>query len=1261
MPPSAFKTKLVNESEPLQTNAELVAKHVPRLLPEPTEPDAELVAESNSGPALDSSMDSNSESIVASFMESAPHPAQDIPSQETERPDLVPTLKIEARYDFIELLARSNFSFLQGGSHPDEMVLQAKSLGYRGLALCDVNGMYGIVRGHQAAHKHSLFDASQLADMDENGEPLAKFHYLCGVELTPHDASPLALLPMNKDGYSSLCRLITSAKRNAPKGEIKISLREIINANENLIAFPLPPWNEAQLKEMQVAFQDRIYLPVHRDFTWETVQFYQHALHLERALGILPFATMRPLYHIPDRKPLHDVLTCLLHKTNLFDAHTVLTLNRERYLKKPNEIHSLFRERPDLLTRTLEIAQRVQFDLRELRYRYPQETLPPGKTAGEFLCELVQKGLGRRYGRCQDENFMARVHAQVEKELLLIQKMEYEDYFLTLWDICLFARKAEILHQGRGSAANSVICFALGLTSVDPIRFGLLFERFISLERGEPPDIDIDFEHERREEVIQYIYTKYGSARAAMVSTVITYRARMAIREVAKAFGVSLENTNAMVKFMGREGLSRLLTEAGDISRFGLTTERFQLILQVALELQGFPRHLGIHSGGFVIAHEPLIDIVPVESATMTDRFVVQWNKDDINHLGLMKLDILSLGMLTALRKTFHLLRDKKQIALSLPCVPHGDGPTYAMIQKADTVGVFQIESRAQMSLLPRLRPKSYYDLVIEVAIVRPGPIQGGMVHPYLKRRAGTEKITYAHPALQPFLAKTLGIPLFQEQVMQIVSAVAGFTPGEADELRRIMSSAWKKKPVMDGLRMRVINGMLSNGLSQVYAEQIYQTIEGFSSYGFPESHAASFALLTYASCYLKKHHPDAFTCALLNSQPMGFYSSRQLVADAQRAGVKFLRLDVQRSTWDYQLESPAASRTPHATPNAAPNAAPNATPNATLNATPNATPGGAPNAAPDVAPRSNSERRAEGISRSAQSATADASRGIRAPRSAAAPGMQCDPRSAAAPALNPGLWTLRVGFRSVHGLRQKMIEDFTAEREKNGAYKSVSDFVRRSRLPRHVLIRLAAAGALESFGLSARQAIWNLQGMSFDSDGLLYGQHSLLDESEQALEERKIPIEDSWQSVQREYRTKGFSVEHHPLGLLRPQLRGYVTATQLSSLRHHTRVHLAGLMSLIQKPPTAKGMCFVSLEDETGIFNLVITPDLYQQVRLTLINVPLLDVEGTLESREGVHNIKVIKLQGLRFQSENSRLVVDKSWDLVNTPNIKTLPTQEI
>lgn len=1088
---------------------------------------------------------------------------------------------------FVELLARSNFSFLQGASHPEELVLRAKILGLHGLAICDVNGLYGVVRGYQAAEKPSLFDAEQLAFSNADGSPKRPFRYLCGAELTPFDSSPVALIPMNKDGYSRLCRLITKAKRRAPKGHISLELNDILEANEDLLAFPLPPWEEAHLKRLQEAFQDRIYLPVCKDLTWESVRLYQQALAIERALGIPLFATARPLFHEPSRKPLHDVLTCILHKTTLAEAATRLTPNRERYVKGPREMMFLFRERPDLIARTLEIASRVEFSLSELRYRYPREYLPPGKTASEFLRELVEKGIAWRYAGETDAEFMTKVRRQVEKELALIQELEYEDYFLTLWDICQFASERGILHQGRGSAANSIVCFALGLTSVDPIRLGLLFERFISRERGEPPDIDIDFEHERREEVIQYIYRKYGERHAAMVCTVITYRSRMAIRETAKVMGIPLPQIDALVKFMGREGISRLVDMAAekgletpaprkprapeydpssrvhipertqatkqtelasvDLSQFGLDTARFQKLLSIALELQGFPRHLGIHTGGFVISHEPVVDIVPVEAASMTDRYVIQWNKDDINTLGLMKVDVLSLGMLSALQKSLKLLREHKGINWNLAQIPQDDFRTYEMIREADTVGVFQIESRAQMSLLPRLKPRCFYDLVISVAIVRPGPIQGGMVHPYLKRRAGREKVTYAHPDLVPILQKTLGVPLFQEQIMQIAVTVAGFTPGEADELRRVISSAWKRKVVMDGLRQRVINGILAHAretnvphhLTREYAEQIYRTIEGFASYGFPESHAASFALLTYASSYLKCHHPDIFVCALLNSQPMGFYSPRQLIGDAQRHGVIFRELDVQNSDWNYTLEPTGGD-----------------------------------------------------------------------------------------------LLAVRVGFRSIQGLREEHARKIVSEREKGGPFSDLTDLIKRTRLPRSTLVRLAAAGAFESFGLSARQALWRLQGMSFDPQSLFFGSALGLDWEREESEISLLPQESAWDEVRREYETKGFSLDKHPLSVLRPELRrsgrGYVTAQELKKLRDKASVRVAGLKSLIQKPPTAKGMCFASIEDETGLMNLVLTPDLYQKFRSTLLYSLLLDVEGYLEARDGVRNIRVRNMRPL-------------------------------
>ena len=595
--------------------------------------------------------------------------------------------KTAAKAAYVELMAKSGFSFLQGASQPEELVAQAQDFGYRGLALCDVNGLYGVVRGFQAAERPSTFDAEAVGAAvraTERATADGPFRYLIGAELTPHDASPLALLPMNKDGYSRLSHLITAAKRPAPKGHVALGLRKILQENEDLLAFPLPPWTEDGLRRLQDAFQDRLYLPVHRDLTWSSVVLYREALRWERDLKIPLFATQRPLYHTPARKPLHDVMTCILHGTTLEEANVKLSPNGERSLKPTQELEALWHDRPDLLARTVEIATRISFSLAELRYRYPQEALPPGKTPTDRLRELVESGLQRRFPKGPSDG--ARL--QAARELALIQELEYEDYFLTIWDICAFAQERGILHQGRGSAANSVVCFALGITSVDPIALNLLFERFVSRERGEPPDIDVDFEHERREEVIQYIYEKYGARHAAMVSTTICYRSRLAVREVAKVLGFPSAEIDSLVKKMGREGLKRLLNEGKGGGKLGL-------LLRLSAELQGFPRHLGIHSGGFVIARDPIVDVVPVEKASMDGRFVIQWNKDDINCLRMMKIDVLSLGMLTALRKTMELLKAHRGLDLSLAGLPIDDVPTYDMACAADTVGVFQIRSRS--------------------------------------------------------------------------------------------------------------------------------------------------------------------------------------------------------------------------------------------------------------------------------------------------------------------------------------------------------------------------------------------------------------------------------------------------------------------------------------------------------------------------------------------------------------------------------------
>lgn len=1031
--------------------------------------------------------------------------------------------------EFVELLGRSNFSFLHGASHPEEVVNQAQSLGYRGLALCDLNGLYGVVRAYQAVMFPSHFLTPQVSESQN-------FRFLCGAEMqfqAEDGVHAITLMPMNKYGYARLCQLITLAKREAKKTYSGLTLNELCQHNEDLIALALPPWSLARLEKLRRAFDNRLYLPVWKDFSWQSLQLYNHALELESQHGFTLVATQRPFMHHPDRKPLHDVLTCILHGTTLMQAKTRLLQNRERHLKPLPELALLWRERLDLLTQSVRIAERIKFDLGELKYQYPQAAIPSGRTATEHLRDLTEEGLSWRYPFGVPDP----VRKTAERELQVIHELAYEDYFLTLHDICEFARGQNILFQGRGSAANSVVCFALGLTAVDPTKVALLFERFISKERGEPPDIDIDFDSQRREEVIQYIYKKYGAEHAAMVCTVICYRSRLALREAAKVLGIPLSTIEAIIKFMGRDGLKRLVESPDKAEEWGLKPRQFQLLMDIASGLKGFPRHLGIHTGGFLIAQRPITECVPVEKATMDRRYVIQWNKDDLTVLKMMKIDVLGLGMLGALQRCFELLKRHKGQNVDLAHLPSEDKATYEMIQQADTVGVFQIESRAQMSLLPRLKPKTFYDLVVEVAIIRPGPIQGGMVHPYIRRRHGQEKVTYAHPDLKPILAKTFGVPIFQEQIMQIASTVAGFTPGEADELRRIMSSSWKKSELMAGLRQRLLNGMLQHGIPMSYAEQIYQTIVGFASYGFPESHAASFALLTYASSYLKCHHPEAFTCSLLNSQPMGFYSPRALISDAQRHGVQFLPLDIQISDYDYELE-------------------------------------------------------------------------------------QRDNR-----------WLIRAGLRAIFGLQKKHTEQMLKERQQNGPFKSLTDLVKRCELPKNTLLRLGAAGALRGLGLEPRQALWRIQALELKTDSLLFalGREQIHDSTESTT----LPQESAWDGLLREYDSHGFSLSRHPIGLLRPSLKRWKGGEwcRACDFKHQPagrRIRVAGLLSMLQRPPTAKGFAFLSVEDESGIFNVVLMPEVYEKFRLVIAFHQLIEIVGRLEKANGVINLKAESLAPL-------------------------------
>ena len=797
-----------------------------------------------------------------------------------------------------ELVCRSAFSLSEGASKPDELVDRAVELGLHALAITDRDAVYGMPQAHRAAVAQRR--AGHSIDL------------LCGALLTVQGQPGVALLAQNTTGWKHLCHLITQARcggeaargaldprtRGTVKGRGRVPMRLLLEKQSGLEAIALGGWSAEALHELREAFGDRTSLAVVRQMDSLDTERLDARRALSQASGVPLVASNDVVMHSPARKPLHDVLTCIRLHCTLDQAGRALQPNAERHLKGPAELCEMFRGLEHALDRTVHIADRCTFAMDQLAYHYPKEIVPEGQSPMAWLTHLTEQGLAWRY----PEGTPGHVRAQVDHELALIARMNFPAYFLTVHDAVRYAREQGILCQGRGSAANSAVCYALGITAVDPASSSLLFERFISEERGEPPDIDVDFEHERREEVIQYIYRKYGRHRAGMINEIIAYRRRSAVRDVGKALGLSVDQVDALAKGMH-------WFDAGPVARDDLTTAgldpsdtRVQLTCALCDELQGFPRHIGIHVGGFSISDGPLVDLVPVEPATMPERTVIQWDKDDIDVVGFVKVDLLSLGMLTATRKAFDLVRQHWGRVLSLASVCSEDPAVYDMLCQADSIGVFQIESRAQQSMLPRLRPRCWYDLVIEVSIVRPGPIQGGMVHPYLARRNGEEPVSYAHPALEPILSRTLGVPIFQEQVMAMAVAVGDFTPGRADGLRRAMG-AWRKRGGLNELTDELVQGMMKNGVQRDYAEQIAAQIQGFGEYGFPESHAASFARLVYVSAWLKCHYPAAFCAALLNSQPMGFYAPRTLIADAQRHGVEARGIDIDHSDWDCTLE----------------------------------------------------------------------------------------------------------------------------------------------------------------------------------------------------------------------------------------------------------------------------------------------------------------------------------------------------------------------
>jgi error-prone DNA polymerase len=802
---------------------------------------------------------------------------------------------------YAELHAKTNFSFLEGASHPDELVAQAAALGYHALAVTDRHSLAGVVRAHVAAKQLGV-------------------KLLVGAELWPDDACGVVLLATDRASYGRLARLLTLGKRRAPKGECKLSFDDVAQHADGLVACVLEEREERQkaegrrqnkeeggirlyrgrkgLEAYHELFGDRCYALAELHYGPDDRKKLQERIAAAHRAGVPPVAANDVRYHVRERRALEDVLTAVRAGTTVVEAGELLFANAERHLKPRDELAELFADAPDCLRRTVEVAQRCQFSLDELRYEYPEELCPAGSTPLDYLIELTWRGANKRYPAGVPE----KVRSLIEHELKLIAELRYEAYFLTVWDLVRFARSRKILCQGRGSAANSAVCYCLGVTAVDPERMDVLFERFISRERNEAPDIDVDFEHERREEVLQYVYEKYGRDRAGMTAEVITYRFRSAVRDVGKALGFSLAEVDALAKLLDAHGQSRTLAQRSQQAGFDPASPDVRRWLALVHELVGFPRHLSQHVGGMVMTRGLLSELAPIENAAMPGRTVIEWDKDDLDELGILKVDCLALGMLTAIRKCFDLVEKHYGRSLTLANIPQEDPAVYQMICRADTMGVFQIESRAQMSMLPRLRPQTFYDLVIEVAIVRPGPIQGNMVHPYLRRRSGQEAVEYPTEEIREVLHKTLGVPIFQEQAMRLAVVAAGFTAGEADQLRRAMG-AWRKTGLIEQFRQKLHDGMLARGLTKEYAERVFEQIRGFGEYGFPESHSASFALLVYVSAWLKHYYPAAFAAALLNSQPMGFYAPAQLVRDAREHGVEIRPADVNESAWDCRLE----------------------------------------------------------------------------------------------------------------------------------------------------------------------------------------------------------------------------------------------------------------------------------------------------------------------------------------------------------------------
>jgi len=1030
---------------------------------------------------------------------------------------------------YAELHCISNFSFLRGASHPHELVQQASQLNYKALAITDECSLAGVVKAHVAAIEHDL----QL---------------IIGSEFQLDGHRLIALAP-NRQAYSELSALITLARRRSEKGEYKLEWKDLQSNLRNALLIWRPSQQMAddhrRGEQLSAWFKQRLWIGVSHLLSGTDAADYYYYRNLA-ALWQLPMVACGDVHmHSRQRQPLQDTLTAIRHNCSVMELGERRFANGERHLRTTQQLAKLYP--PALLQETLKVAARCHFSLEELRYEYPSEVVPEHLTAAQQLRSLVDQGVGKRW----PQGASAAIHKQIDYELQVIGELNYESYFLTVHDLVAFARSRNILCQGRGSAANSVVCYCLFITEVSPDQVSLLFERFISRERNEPPDIDVDFEHQRREEVIQYIYKKYSRERAALAATVITYRPRSAVRDVGKALGLDtmfIEQLSQSMSWWDRKAdLEALFQQQIGGSQSGDTQVQLaDCFFKLLGEILGFPRHLSQHVGGFIITKSPVSTLVPVENASMAERTVIQWDKYDIEALGLLKIDILALGMLSAIHRCFDLISRHQQTDLTMQSIPKDDRATYDMLCAADSVGVFQIESRAQMAMLPRLKPRCFYDLVIEIAIVRPGPIQGGMVHPYLRRRQGLETVDYPSPEIKSVLERTLGIPVFQEQVIRLAMVAGGFSGGQADQLRRAMASWGKSSPGRDSsllqFQQKLIDGMLARGYSLDFAQRLFKQIQGFGVYGFPESHSASFALLAYVSAWLKCHYPAAFCCALLNSQPMGFYSPSQLIQDARRHQIEVRPIDICHSHWEHSLETDLDGRSDNREP------------------------------------------------------------------------------------------AIRLGMCLIKGFSQRIAQQIVAARAQQ-AFTNLTQLTRAAGLSQAHLALLSSAGALRGLTANRRQAHW---------DALAVEAYRPLLASQQTISKMPatVPKPSEVEELNADYNSTGLTLGRHPMAILRehsPILQRCKRTIDLATMGNRRFVRIAGLVTGRQRPGTASGVIFLTLEDETGNSNIVVWTSVQTRCREALLKARLLLVKGVVETDGNVVHVVAQELTDYSSLAEQS------------------------